>query len=104
MKTSDRPLLLQASTQVCLSVGYAHSRGVIHRDLKPSNGMVGAFGEVQVMDWGLARRLGAAGTADPGEGAGPSPATADSGASEQTQLGSVLGTPSYMAPEQARGE
>ena len=49
--------LLQAFTQVCQAVGFAHSRGVIHRDLKPANIMVGAFGEVQVMDWGLARYL-----------------------------------------------
>src|SRR5713226_2844123 len=57
MKTADRPRLLQAFTQVCQGVGFAHSRGVIHRDLKPLNIMVGAFGEVQVMDWGLAKRL-----------------------------------------------
>jgi serine/threonine protein kinase len=55
LKTADRPRLLQAFTQVCQAVGFAHSRGVVHRDLKPSNIMVGAFGEVQVMDWGLAR-------------------------------------------------
>ena len=57
MKTADRPRLLQAFTQVCQAVGFAHSRNVIHRDLKPANVMVGAFGEVQVMDWGLAKVL-----------------------------------------------
>jgi len=57
LKTADRPQLLQAFTQVCQAVGLAHSRGVIHRDLKPANVMVGAFGEVQVMDWGLAMDL-----------------------------------------------
>jgi serine/threonine protein kinase len=53
IKAADRPRLLQAFTQVCQAVGFAHHRGIIHRDLKPGNIMVGAFGEVQVMDWGL---------------------------------------------------
>jgi hypothetical protein len=94
---SELPRFVAIFGQVCQAVGYAHSRGVIHRDLKPHNVMVGAFGEVQVMDWGLAKTLAGAEPASgvcerPGEGA------------EGTGAGTVLGTPVYMAPEQARGE
>jgi serine/threonine protein kinase/Tfp pilus assembly protein PilF len=107
----ELPRFLSIFGQVCQTLGFAHSRGVIHRNLKPCNVMVGAFGEVQVMDWGLAKPLGREDRALRPEGrqaperhAEPSAIHAPQFPVEQTQAGSVLGTPAFMAPEQARGE
>jgi tetratricopeptide (TPR) repeat protein len=105
----DQPRLLGIFEQVCLTMAYAHVRGVIHRDLKPSNIMVGSFGEVQVMDWGLAKVLPRGGIADDDEAGrirdetviqtGRTGTDAD-----LSQAGSVMGTPAYMPPEQASGD
>ena len=108
---SGLPRFLSVVEAVTQTVAYAHARGVIHRDLKPSNVMVGSFGEVQVMDWGLAKVLPRGGASDDEMAGVGSPnetviATARSGSadSDLSHPGSIMGTPSYMAPEQARGE
>ena len=106
--SDDRPRFLAIFEQVCQTIAYAHSRGVVHRDLKPSNVMVGSFGEVQVMDWGLAKVLKTVGTDEsfptqPSAEEGVQTARHDSSV-EISRFGTVLGTPAYMAAEQARGE
>jgi tetratricopeptide (TPR) repeat protein len=110
---ADRPQFLDIALKVAQTLAYAHAKGVIHRDLKPANIMVGAFGEVQVMDWGLAKVLAEGGIADE-ERARRLPAvegtqirtarSSGSGVGTDTEAGSLLGTPAYMPPEQANGD
>lgn len=95
--------LLTVYQKICDAVAFAHSRGVVHRDLKPDNIMLGEFGEVFVMDWGLAKRVrGEASSTDTTFiAAAPEPSL--SGDTFKTLSGQVKGTPRYMAPEQAEG-
>lgn len=99
VKTDEN--LLQFITyfeNIAQAVGYAHSVGIVHRDLNPSNIMIGAFGEVQVMDWGLAKEVSSAEAFDREE------STSKAEATQLSHIGLIVGTPEYMAPEQARRE
>ena len=91
---------LQICNEILRGVQHAHELGILHRDLKPGNIMVGSLGEVVVMDWGLAKR---AGEAEPAH-TPAAPATTERERLFQTQAGALLGTPAYMAPEQATAQ
>ncbi len=92
MSQTHRGRLLRAFTDVCLAIEFAHSRGVVHRDLKPANIMLGDFGDVYVLDWGLARIVGEA----------VAEVVTEDIDSLEVKTGDVLGTPGYMSPEQLK--
>lgn len=108
--SSERRTFLAIFEDVCQTLAYAHARGVVHRDLKPANIMIGSFGEVQVVDWGMGKVLATGGVADERLAAERRAEVSvietvrSDGHGSQSMVGSVMGTPAYMPPEQARGD
>jgi serine/threonine protein kinase len=101
------PERLRIFVRICEAVAFAHSHGVVHRDLKPENVMLGAFGEVLVLDWGVAKLLAEASPVAASAERSPlppgAPAAAPPPPARSTLAGTVVGTAGYMAPEQAQG-
>jgi serine/threonine-protein kinase len=111
----ELPHFLKVFEQICQTVAYAHTEGVIHRDLKPANVMVSPFGVVRVMDWGLAKDVrGAAPVSEASNGSPAEQAVTRAGGSDEncavggadsvSRTGRAIGTPAFMSPAQARGE
>ncbi|TVP99669.1 MAG: PAS domain S-box protein [Planctomycetaceae bacterium] len=102
-RPAELPRLLNIFVKICEAIAYAHSQGIIHRDLKPSNIMIGQYGEVTILDWGLAKIVDD--TAPPeDEFTQPDEGSLPAGVDCESVAGAIFGTLAYLSPEQARGE